>query len=316
MVHSRSLELAFDIREGAEFATYFVGSLAAESTPACSPEQSHIQMKYGVWKGLRKDTCEKVLQGHLDKVLSVTFSPDGSHVVSGSNDNTLRFWNVARHLGSVYPDNFPQISPGWSEVEARSNDITQRIWNEGTHELEAVKNDLGSVNSVVFSPDGIHVVSGSGDNTLHIWDWRTCVCVAKLKGHLGSVNSVAFSPDGTHIVSGSADQTVRVWNVLTCMCQVELKGHLSSVNSVVFSPDGRHIMSVSSDNTVHYWDVVTGVSLAKLRHLGSVNSVAFSPDGKHIVSGSNDNTVRIWKIKMVESEVPHSELPASSMTFI
>ena len=69
------------------------------------PEQSHIQIKYGdkrkiVWKvviGLQKawDACEQVLLGHLDIIQVATFSPDGSRVVSGSNDSIVRIWNVA-----------------------------------------------------------------------------------------------------------------------------------------------------------------------------------------------------------------------------
>ena len=134
------------------------------------------------------------------------------------------------------------------------------------------------------------------------------------------MNSIAFSPDGNHIVSGSADNTVHIWDAMTDVSLEDqgekLEGHLGSVNSVVFSPDGINVVSGSDDNTVRLWDAVTGVSLAVLRHLGSVNSVAFSPDGSHVVSGSNDNTVLIWNLKMVESEVAHAELPASSMTFI
>ena len=111
------------------------------------PEQSCIWMIYGdkrrsVWKvviGLWKlwDACEQVLWGHLDRVYSVAFSPDGSHVVSGSNDYTVCIWNVVT-----------------SESEAEP------------------KGHSGTVISVVFSPDGSHVVSGSYDNVC-VWNVAT-----------------------------------------------------------------------------------------------------------------------------------------------
>jgi WD40 repeat protein len=63
--------------------------------------------------------------------------------------------------------------------------------------------DLTDVNSVVFSPDGSHVVSGSDDSTVRFWNLVTGEGEAELKGHLGYVNSVVFSPDGNHVVSGS-----------------------------------------------------------------------------------------------------------------
>ena len=65
------------------------------------------------------------------------------------------------------------------------------------------------VNSVAFSPDGRHIVSGSLDQTIQVWDAQTGGQVGNpFQGHTESVNSVAFSPDGRHIVSGSLNQTI------------------------------------------------------------------------------------------------------------
>ena len=154
------------------------------------PEQSCIRMKYGdkrksAWKvviGLRKawDACEQVLWGHKDNVNSVVFSPDGCHVVSGSDDNTVCIWNVV--LG---------------ELEAE------------------LKGHSGKVISVDFSPDGSHIVSGSFDNTVRIWNVPMGESEAELRGHSNGVYSVVFSPDGSHVVSGSYDRTVHIWNVAT-----------------------------------------------------------------------------------------------------
>ena len=64
------------------------------------------------------------------------------------------------------------------------------------------------VHTVAFSPDGRHIVSGSDDRTIQLWDAQTGSKVGNpLQGHTFSVWSVAFSPDGRHIVSGSLDET-------------------------------------------------------------------------------------------------------------
>jgi len=68
------------------------------------------------------------------------------------------------------------------------------------------------VTSVAFSSDGRHIVSGSDDMTVRVWDAQTDPIVMD---HDSCVTSVAFSPDGRHIVSGSDDKTVRVSWILS-----------------------------------------------------------------------------------------------------
>ena len=183
-----------------------------------------------------------------------------------------------------------------------------RIWNVETGESEAeLRAHSDWVHSIVFSPDGSHVASGSFDNIVCTWNVAMSESEAdpaELRGHSGWVNSVVFSPDGSHVVSGSNDGTLRIWDVTTGKSEAELKGHLSKVNSVVFSPDGSCVVSGSDDNTLHIWNVATGESEAELRgHSGKVNSVTFSPDGSCVVSGSADNTIRIWNIAAGTSSV-------------
>ena len=72
------------------------------------------------------------------------------------------------------------------------------------------------VPSVAYSPDGRHIVSGSDDETIQLWDAQTGGQVGNpLQGHTDSVLSVAFSPDGRHIVSGSSDETIQPWDAQT-----------------------------------------------------------------------------------------------------
>ena len=67
-------------------------------------------------------------------------------------------------------------------------------------------NHTSWVNSAIFSPDGMHIVSASCDSTAQIWNTITGECEAELN-HTDQVNSVVFSPDGIHIVSTSYDYT-------------------------------------------------------------------------------------------------------------
>ncbi|KIJ41772.1 hypothetical protein M422DRAFT_171792 [Sphaerobolus stellatus SS14] len=151
------------------------------------------------------------LQGHTDWVSSVSFSPDGRYIASGSGDQTVHLWSVETGMPVDQP----------------------------------YEGHTKSVNSVSFSPDGRYIASGSDDGTVCLWSVETGMPVGQpYEGHTKSVNSVSFSPDGRYIASGSYDDTVRLWSVETGMPVGQpYEGHTYLVSSVSFSPDGRYIAS-------------------------------------------------------------------------
>jgi WD40 repeat protein len=118
-------------------------------------------------------------------------------------------------------------------------------WSACIHPLEG---HSGSVNSVVFSPDGSRVASGSDDNTVRVWDVQTGQCQHTLEGHSGRVNSVVFSPDGSRVASGSSDNTVRVWDI-------------ASTEEILCYNSGTYPMTINfSDGSTKI--VVNGASLS------------------------------------------------------
>ena len=305
-------KLARDIGEAADFATYFTGSPASESTP-------HLYISaLATWS---KDTCLSRnwknqftriptfmhTKGSIDlplmtAITSVAFSSDGTRIVSGSHDKSVRVWDAStgvelkelkRHTDHI---NSVAFSSDGTRIVSGSDDKSVRVWDASTGvELKELKRHTMSVRSVAFSCDGTRIVSGSDDKSVWLWDASRGVELKELKGHIDFINSVAFSSNGTRIVSGSHDKSVRVWDALTGVELKKLNGHTSSVNSVAFSSDGTRIVSGSDDGSVRLWDASTGAELQMLKgHTRLVNSVAFSSDGRRIVSGSDDNSVRVW----------------------
>ena len=148
--------------------------------------------------------------------------------------------------------------------------------------------------SIAFSPDGTTLASAVY-GTAKLWDVATRTNIATLEGHTSWVRSVLFSPDGTTLASGHWDGTINLWDVGTRTNIATLEGHSGNVSSVSFSPDGTTLASGSSDGTVKLWDVATRTNIATLEYISSVSSVSFSPDGTTLAAGSN-REVKLWDV--------------------
>jgi WD40 repeat protein len=241
-------------------------------------------------------------------IASVAFSPDGTRIVSGSEDKTLRLWDAktGEPIGAPLTGHEDRVSsvafsPDGTRIASGSVDHTLRLWDAKTGEPigAPLAGHEGYVSSIAFSPDGTRIVSGSGDETLRLWDAKTGKPIgAPLNGHKGHVSSIAFSPDGMRIVSGGSG-ALRLWDARTGKSiGAPLEGHTNSVLRVTFSPDGTRIVSGGGE-TLRLWDGKTGqpIGAPLTGHEGYVLSVAFSPDGTRIVSGSADRTLRLWDAK-------------------
>ena len=108
------------------------------------------------------------------------------------------------------------FSPDGTRIVTASDDKTATVWDArtGTILLE-LKGHTSYLLSVAFSPDGTRIVTASQDSTAKVWDARTATPLLEMNGHMGRVLSVSFSPDGTRIVTGSQDSTAKVWDART-----------------------------------------------------------------------------------------------------
>jgi WD40 repeat protein len=174
------------------------------------------------------------------------FSPNGLLIVAGTDDGRLRVWSML----------------DFEEVAQLAGHNTM-------------------VMAVDFTSDGLRMISGSRDSTIHVWDGQTYEGLGLCRRN-GAVLSVTFSPDDSLIASGSEDYTVRIWDAVSLEEVAHLAGHEDAVTSVAFFPDGTRIVSISHDFTVRMWNMQTYEPLPGIQCSGYLHAVAVSPDGTQL----------------------------------
>ena len=225
--------------------------------------------------------CSASLAGHADAVLSVSFSPDGKRLASGSGDTTVRLWSLER-----------QGSP-----EATL---------QGAHK--------GWVLAVSWSPDGKLLATAGMDSVVGIWE------MAKLEGNSSSASKKAVKA-GTAADSSASAAAAAAPSCLLGVCKGHTKwvtslawepAHLSSSKPSSSSPSSSsssRLATGSKDGTVRVWDARRGRRcLATMSgHRLAVTSVVWGgggggggesggegSDGGRIFSASRDGTIRVW----------------------
>lgn len=279
----------------------------AASTPAIRPEESSVAST-SAWNldgaAARPPTALYTLHGHVKAVNGVAFASCGSLLASGSNDKTVKLWDITSgrvqqtltgHTSGVQGLSF---SPDGMVLASASEDETVRLWDVRTNgaALQSL-NQSSWVENVAISPDGKMLAAALLNNTIQLWDSRSLAVLYTLKGHKSIVQSVAFSPDSNILASGSNDKHIMTWNPNSGQERQRIKAHpgmMNYVKAVAFSPDGKLLASASLDGTVKIWVASSGAALRTLKHSCAVCSVAFSSDGKTLVTGTASGVVTVW----------------------
>ena len=151
---------------------------------------------------------------HFKAVARAIFSPDGSRIVTHTEEKLSRFWDTARGTEIASWDEDLRVNPVFSHDGFRFltrdfNTVYLRDGARGT-EIAKLSHEL-YVRDAQFSPDGTRLVTSLNDQSVRVYDGSTGVVLATLP-HEETINLVAFNADGSRFVTLSGQATARLWD--------------------------------------------------------------------------------------------------------
>ena len=229
-------------------------------------------------------------------VYGIDQSQDGTKIVLGLRDSTVRVWHrktdqqqiLRGHEKRVFSVSF---SDDGQSVASASEDQTVRIWNLEASAQQACLNHPNRVNAVHFS--GVdRVASATSDHVLRVWDLNGTRSPRILHGHQGDIWSLD-SAGSNRFVTGSADGTVRFWrDAADSQPRFTIDAR---VRATSLSSNGRFLAAGTSVGTVTIWDTKEGGSRVELKtNTSSINDICWHPKRPEIALAGSDGTVSLW----------------------
>lgn len=258
---------------------------------------------------------------HRGAVRTAIFSPSGFQVITASDDNTARLWDMQSgeplqvFEGHSGPVTKVHVTSDNQQLLTASTDSFAILWDIDTAELLVrYEGHVREVTSIVSNSGTLY--TASMDGTARAWDLASGTQTRVFEGHKGGLLSAICSYDQRLLITSSVDATAMIFDTLSGDVVHCLSGHQGALVTAVPSPDNLHVMTASLDGTLRLWSIETGEQLVNCTTTGAAISCAdFSPTGKHIITGKADGGADLWHISGTCAVSHDCGAPATCCTF-
>jgi WD40 repeat protein len=234
-------------------------------------------------------------------VRTFTFSPDGQHILAGSDDVTAYVWNIAtrdqRRLGGFQT---AVVHVAWSpdgRYIAASDEKVLNLWDT-EHDFTELQppQSRGNVvfKGIAFSPDSRFLIANGGDGILRVW--RTAGLDRDpqvFRVHQAGINGLGFSPDGQWMATADLNGLVWLWRMDTLTPEKMLSTGADRAAAPQFSPDSTQLAAVDEAGRFYLWRVQSDAALAQIQ-TDDRPFKALAMVGDELLYGGVDGALTRW----------------------
>ncbi|SPP75848.1 uncharacterized protein LOC117581052 isoform X1 [Drosophila guanche] len=221
-----------------------------------------------VWNLAATETIN-TFKGHAAPVVKVVVLMDSLRVISTDRDSLLLVWmadsgNLLQTIQGPYKSLV--VTNNMRFAASSNGDNTLKIWSLTQEDEKYSVSHSDEITCFEISADSMHIITGSRDMSLKVWQSTGGKLSQVLVGHSDAVTCVAVSvTNKTQVLSGSKDTNLILWDLLTGEEVHTLAGHLGPVIGVKVSADGSTAVSGSDDKTLIVWETKRGLALTSLQ---------------------------------------------------
>ena len=259
-----------------------------------------------VWDMDSRDTT-RVLKGHQSGVSSASLISDETRAISAGNDKQILEWDLTAGLPAFREHQLPErVEQVVFSVDSRffytiNDKGSVSIWDVNTFSKQpSSSGDLGENSAIILSPDGKHVIAGTGTGQLWVLDAQDLREVAHQNTQSERILPVGFSADARSLVTLAPTNTISLWNTETwefkSSQETELKIKFLSANFNIYAiPQDSNLLLYPSGAELVWWDLEHSRELTSMRVNSKLpGSIAISPAEPLLASADRGDLIALW----------------------
>ena len=278
-----------------------------------------------VWEHTSESNVLKQ-SSHLDAMTTLSYSPDSSRIITGSDDGRIKIWDVNSgfHIATFTEHASAITGSAYSKrgniLFTSSLDGSVRAWDMLRYRnfRTFTAPTRLSFSCLAIDPSAEVVCAASHDSfDIHLWSVQTGALLDQLSGHEGPVSTLAFTPDGRYLISGSWDRSIRIWSIFDRTQSSEVLQLTSDLLCITIRPDSAQLCASTLDGALSFWSLATSVQESGLTGARDVSggrtaysrrtaastpqtkyftTITYSADGSCLLAAGNSKYICLYAI--------------------